>query len=267
MVPSRHFPQDDGFLTSNFRFLFRLSVRLSAPTIPQCLDSLSSTPSIPIFLKYDGYASFAATIQDNLHTDHGVLGFSGTFEVRQLSYNFLTGLLTIKMPRFAHETIAGLFKTIVDKQLFAMCEPDACWAPESTDYLAVVLEFGALESAPRLVIDARGWLETRGMAVKACIMINLSQANHLIFDVWQHGRRTYAVSSRNLPSPAVRTDPISLAVFADEIRLEFAMFVARPAATNLEQGIVMGRSLLVAFANRFWRHQNWCLHIKVSARQ
>jgi hypothetical protein len=63
-------------------------------------------------LKYDGYASFAATLQHSLHTDHDVLDFSGVsaedfqslasdnhrpLKYAKLSYNFSTGLLTIKM--------------------------------------------------------------------------------------------------------------------------------------------------------------------------
>lgn len=86
-------------------------------------------------LKYDWYASFAAALQDNLHTDHEVLDFSGVsaedfrflpsdnnrpLKSARLSCNFSNGLLTVRMPRFAHEITTGLFKAIVDNQLFAM---------------------------------------------------------------------------------------------------------------------------------------------------
>ncbi|KAL4943630.1 hypothetical protein BDV06DRAFT_189533 [Aspergillus oleicola] len=205
MEPSRHLPQDDSILTSN--------------SSESSLDFCSNNTAMPGFaipnpfctdlLKYDRYASFAATLHDNLHTDHEVLDFSGVsaedfnflasdsnrpLKSAKLSYNFLTRCLTIKIPGFAHETITGLFKAMVDKQLFEVGvfnefipraslltvlgnwakEPDACWAPESTDDLTVVLEVGASESAPRLAINARGWLETPGTTVKACITINLS---------------------------------------------------------------------------------------------
>lgn len=264
------------------------------------------TPSHTNLLKYEGYASFAAALQDNLHTGHEVLEFSGVsakdFEFlasdlnrplksAKLSYNFLTKLLTVKMPGFAHETLTGLFKAMVDQQLFAMGvfnefvpraslltvlgnwakEPDACWAPELTDDLTVVLEVGASESAPQLAINAKGWLETPRTTVKTCITINLSRANNLTIEVWQLGRRVYAVSSRNLPSSAVRVQHVEIlngeagpeihgwkidqnsdALPTDEVQLDFAMFVGRPAATNLEQDIVIDRNLLMAFANRFW---------------
>ncbi|KAL4818653.1 hypothetical protein BDW67DRAFT_157064 [Aspergillus spinulosporus] len=268
----------------------------------------TTTPSGTSALKYDGYASFAATLQDNLHSGHEVLDFSGVsaedfnflasdshrpLKSAKFTYNFLTGLLTIRMSRFAHDTITGLFRAMVDKQLFTMGiydevlplaspltvldnwakEPDACWAPESTGNLTVVLEVGASESAPRLAIDAKAWLETPGTTVKACIIIDISQANSLIIEVWQLGRRAYTVSSRNLPSPAMRvqhveifdgevepqihgwkTDQDSGVAFTDEIRLEFAILAGRPPATNLEQDVVMDRSILIAFAKRFWCH-------------
>lgn len=107
------------------------------------------------------------------------------------------------------------------------------------------LEVGASESAPRLAINARGRLETPRTTVKACITIDIIQANNLVIEVWQLGRRSCTVSSRNPPSPAMRvqhveifdgeaepqihgweTDQDSRVAFTDEIRLEFAMFVA-----------------------------------------
>jgi hypothetical protein len=48
-----------------------------------------------------------------------------------------------------------------------------------------------------------------------------------------------------------KTDQDSRVAFTDEISLEFATFGGRPAATNLEQDVVMDRSILVAFARRF----------------
>lgn len=270
---------------------------------------VTPVPAHTNLLKYDGYSSFAAVLQNNPHTGREVVEFSGVsaneFEFlasdrnrplksAKLSYNFLTEVLTIKMPGYAHEVITGLFKAMVDQQLFAMDvssefvplaspltvlgnwakEPDACWALESTGDLTVVLEVGASESAPRLAVDARGWLETLGTAVKACITIDLSRANNITIDVWRLRRRFYAMSTRNLPSLAVRVQHVEIlnretgpeidgwttdenpdAAPTDEIRLDFAMFVGRPATTGCEQDIVIDRNLLMEFANRFWRHQ------------
>ncbi|PYH89151.1 hypothetical protein BO71DRAFT_403284 [Aspergillus ellipticus CBS 707.79] len=298
MESSPCLPQHDSVFTSNFS---SNEAKMPGLVIP--------THTHTNLMKYNGYASFVASLRDNLHTGLEVLEFSGVsandFEFlssdrnrplksAKFSYNFLTELLTIKMPGFAHETLTGLFKAMIDKQLFAMGvfdelipraslltvlgnwakEPDACWAPESTDDLTVVLEVGASESAPRLAIDARGWLETPGTTVRTCITIDLSRENNLTIDVWRLGRRAYAVSSRNLPSPAVRvqrveilsgeagpeicgwkTDQNTDTIPTDEIRLDFAMFVGRPAATDPEQDIVIDRNLLMTFANRFWRYQ------------
>ncbi|KAL2829267.1 hypothetical protein BDW59DRAFT_142407 [Aspergillus cavernicola] len=310
MEPSRHLPQHDGILTSDFSN-FSSDFCSNKITMPGfVIPNPNPNPIRPNILKYDGYASFAAALQDNLQTCHEVLEFSGVstddfnflssdsnrpLKSAKLSYNFLTGFLTIKMPMLAHEIITGLFKALVDRQLLAMGvfdefiplaspltvlgnwakEPDACWAPESTDDLTVVLEVGTSESARQLAIDARGWLETPGTTVEACITINLSRANNLIITVWQLGKRVYAVSSRNIPSSAVRVQQIEIlngdagsevhgwkiyhnssSVSTDEIRLDFSMFVGRPAATNIEHDIVMDKNLLIAFADRFWRHQS-----------
>lgn len=86
-------------------------------------------------LKYDGYASFVAALQENLHDGREAVEFLGVsakdfdflssdhhkpLKSIKLSYNFLTGLLRVKMSGFSHETIAGLFRAMVDRQLFAM---------------------------------------------------------------------------------------------------------------------------------------------------
>ena len=149
------------------------------------------TPVRTNLLKYDGYSSFAAVLQSHLHTGRELVGFSGVtadefnflasdcnrpLKSAKFSYNFLTEVLMIKMPVYARGVISDLFRNIVDKQLFAMDvsnefltlaspltvldnwakEPDACWSPESTGDLTVVLEVGAsLESAARLAIDAK----------------------------------------------------------------------------------------------------------------
>lgn len=148
-------------------------------------------------------------------------------------------------------------------------EPDACWSPESTGDLTVVLEVGAsLESAARLAIDAKTWLESPGTTVKACITIDLSGANNITIDV-------YTISTRNRLSRAIQAQHAEIVNSSemgpkiygwatnentdssptDEIRLDFAMFVGRPATTAREKDIIIDRNLLIQFANRFWYHQ------------
>ncbi|KAL4784101.1 hypothetical protein BJX76DRAFT_367850 [Aspergillus varians] len=277
-----------------------------SPRLPQHDSNETMIPGLFIpthahtgLLKYDGYPSFVASLQRNLYTGCEVLEFSGSDSNRPLksakfSYNFLTKLLIIKMPGLAHETLTGLFKAMIDKQLVTMGvfdelvpraspmavmgnwakEPNACWAPESTDDLSVVLEVGASESAPQLAIDARGWLETPGTTVKICITIDLGPENNLTIDMWRLGRRVYTVSSRNLPSPAIRMQHVKIlhgetgpeihgwkidqstgAIPTHEIRLDFTTFVGRPAVTDFEQDIVIDRNRLIKFANKFWCHQ------------
>ncbi|KAL4981361.1 hypothetical protein BDW68DRAFT_193001 [Aspergillus falconensis] len=174
------------------------------------------TPFCTNLLKYNRYANYEVPAFSGISIeDFKFLSSNSNRPMKstKLLYNFLTGLLTIKMPDFAHKTIIGLFKAIVDKQLFIM------GVPESTDDLTAVLEVSILKSALRLAIYVRGLLEMPRTTVKVCIMINLSQANNLIIDIY--GWKT----NQNLH-----------AVFTEEIWLEFVMFVG---------------NLLVTFVNRF----------------
>ncbi|KAL4766518.1 uncharacterized protein BDW70DRAFT_4758 [Aspergillus foveolatus] len=71
MEPSHHLPQDDDVSSSCFSEAIRFysnNTAMSRLVIP----SLSGAS----VLKYDWYASYAAILQDNLHTDHEVLDFS-----------------------------------------------------------------------------------------------------------------------------------------------------------------------------------------------
>ncbi|GIK03242.1 hypothetical protein Aspvir_007311 [Aspergillus viridinutans] len=261
------------------------------------------------YLDYKGYESFVASIEDSLNTSCDFIQFSNvsakdfeflasdknrTLKSARFSYNFVTECLTIKMPQWDHKELAGLFRAMIDEQLFSMLvsgefislsspltvlgswakEPDAAWSPESTGNLTVVLEVGDSESAQQLAINARGWLESPGTTAETCITIDLSEENNLTIDVWRLDRRVYAVSTRRLPSPAVRVQHVKILngdagpqidgwkmdenmgeIPTDEIQLDFAMFVGRRATTSIEQDIVISRDLLMAFANRFWRRQ------------
>lgn len=298
MDPSLHLPKDTSILGSTFT---------NRTTTPRFL--LPSLSNNDVF-DYNGYASFAATLQDNLNTGREVLEFSDVtaedfrfltadnnrpLKSARFSYNFPAQSLTIRMPHFAHEIILGLFKALIDSQLFAMGvsdefmplvapltvlgnwtkEPDACWVPESVNDPTVVLEVGVSESSRRLAIDARGWLETPGTTVKACITIYLGRANNIIIDVWNLGRRTYTVSSRNQPSLAVRVQHVEIYKVqdepqirgwrtsetsagticrTDEIRLDFGVFIGRQVATDQERDVVINKDDLATFAERVWCH-------------
>lgn len=65
MERSPRLPQHDGIFTSNSSN----ETKIPGFVIP--------TPAHTNVLKYDGYASFAAALQENLHTSREVVGFSG----------------------------------------------------------------------------------------------------------------------------------------------------------------------------------------------
>ncbi|KAE8331764.1 hypothetical protein BDV39DRAFT_200907 [Aspergillus sergii] len=112
---------------------------------------------------------------------------------------------------FAHMLIVELFKLRIHDKLVALdveedVYPSGSFSSRYGDW-GVVLEVGTSETAGRLEGDARGWLESSGSSVKACITINLED-NRLIFDVWQPGWRVYQLSSRNSLCPAGMTQRV-----------------------------------------------------------
>ncbi|PYI02625.1 hypothetical protein BO78DRAFT_453540 [Aspergillus sclerotiicarbonarius CBS 121057] len=260
--------------------------------------------------KYEGLSHFTALVRKCLSTDIQILEFCevsaddfdilSSDEARPLksakfSYNFSTGILQVRMPHSAHETVTGLFRSLIDKELFSMrvekevyCqssplteigvwakEPDACWIPDDIDEPSVVLEVGASESTPHLATSARGWIEAAGSSVMACIAINISPANDLVIDVWKKGERTYGMTLRNAHVPAIRQQHIEIkndlsdpevhgwrvnedssVVPADEILLEFPLLVGRPAHNDWEHDVLLDRSVLIELATRFLRKQS-----------
>ncbi|RHZ50063.1 uncharacterized protein CDV56_102405 [Aspergillus thermomutatus] len=204
-------------------------------------------PGGTICLKYAGYDHFVATVSHHYdllqrrETTQQYLEFSGVtssqFETLssdrtrpckfiRLGYHYPSQVLLVKiMPGWDHEEIAGLFRMMIDEQLFSMQlsrefivmqspinrlgdwakEPDICWAPRATSSsLTCVVEVGTSESASQLAIDARGWLETPGATVRAVLTISLDFNDLITIEVWELGNRASAIGTRNMPSSASR---------------------------------------------------------------
>jgi hypothetical protein len=258
--------------------------------------------------EYKDYEDYILTIEDGLDTHAPFIIFTNVspevFEFlaadenrilksARFRYNFVTKHLILKMPEWDHETLAGLFRGMIDAQLIRMGvsdeftsisspkirlgdwvkEPDMAWSPEITANVSVVLEVGSSEPSQQLKIEARGWVEPPGTPVQTCITIDLTPQNNITIDIWRLDGRLCRVSSRRSPSTAIVMQHIEIVrqnqqaqvngwkrdqhlnqIATDRIELDFSMFVGRHA-TNLEQDILISRDSLLAFAARFWDRQ------------
>ena len=136
----------------------------------------------------------------------------------RFSYNLETGTLVAKVvPTRAYELAAAKFQTLIEFKLAAMNlddeveplgsttvtlgswkkEADCSWAPGSRGIeFTLVVEVGLLESARRLDLDARGWLESSGSPVKIVVTININRTNpEIIIHRWELLPRDYLVST------------------------------------------------------------------------
>ncbi|KAE8345754.1 hypothetical protein BDV24DRAFT_159088 [Aspergillus arachidicola] len=295
MDPSCHLPQHDGTLAENFSG-FSPDLHLDN-TMSRCNNP---NPVRTNSFEYKGYTSFIATIlQNRHHNELKILEFSNVtakdFEVIspdhrplksiRLTYNYATKALAVKMLGCPHEFITRLFEYRIHDNLIALNveedvnptgaytstfgdwakEPDSSWNFAMTNERRVVLEVGSSETAARLKGDARGWLESTGSSVVACVTINIEE-NSLIFDVWQRGSRTYPISSRNFLCPAIKTQHVeiingrgdfqirryklagSTTVVTEELRFKLELFTAKTS----EEDLVITRTDLLKLAKRFW---------------
>lgn len=217
------------------------------------------------------------------------------------SYDNRTRILLVKlMPGPDHEVTIGVFREMVNDELAAMrvkheCliqsspethlgnwtkEPDTSWGPKATGNLQFVLEVGVSESAQRLAIDARGWLETPGTTVRTVVTISLGNYdddNVIEKPITIGVYNAYPTGSRNMSHSAFQTvsitisrppgatmptlsgvlkDPVTQAeTLTDEIRLSFEMFVGRSPNGGSEGDIILTKNLLLEFAEDVWGQQ------------
>ncbi|RAK94650.1 hypothetical protein BO79DRAFT_133511 [Aspergillus costaricaensis CBS 115574] len=261
-------------------------------------------------LKYDGSRKFTNTLKEHLSEGTNILVFSEVtkddfsvlssskarpFRSVKYAYNSLSRTLTCRMPKTPHEDVTGQFRRLIEKQLMLMgvdCEvenqsspltqigcwtkePDTCWIPRDTDTPSVVLETGASETAAHLTNSARGWLETPGSTVLACITIKIGQGNVLNIDVWRHGLRRHGMATRYRHAPAVVQQHITImddpagpqiegwkldddlrVVNTTELLFDFSTFTKRPPENDLEHDIVIEYDMLDQLGATFFRNQH-----------
>lgn len=141
-------------------------------------------------------------------------------------------VLTAKVvPGFDHEYTAGLFRMMIDKEIFTMgieddvaaCsspltavgrwrkEPDACWIPTGANQPTVVTEVGLSESASQLIQDARGWLETAGSSTRIAFTISVSRNSYRVtIGAWELANRASSITTRSSSMTATRISSIIL---------------------------------------------------------
>ncbi|PTU17848.1 hypothetical protein P175DRAFT_0535590 [Aspergillus ochraceoroseus IBT 24754] len=210
-------------------------------------SSIYHVPDGTIYLKYAGDGHFV----------EAVYHYYALLQRREIAQQYL---------EFSGVT-SSQFETLSDRN-----------CPGSTTATFVV-EIGTSESASRLAIDARGWLETPGATVRTALTISLNYNNDddlITIEVWKVDDRNSAISTGNMPLSAFRIllmdilrapgatvptssgrlmDPVTQAVTpTDEVRLDFDIFVGRQAAGIMEGDVILTR--LIQFAKDFWEPRN-----------
>ncbi|KAJ5281418.1 hypothetical protein N7478_006790 [Penicillium angulare] len=219
---------------------------------------------------------------------------SRTSKYSRLSYNAETRILIAKvMPNPAHELAIRLFDELISFELRAINvrrevkplgsttvtvgnwkkEADCCWAPDLTNprRLSFVMEVGLSESARRLALDARGWLETYSSSVKLVVTIGIKRETpEIVFHRWELISREYGVQTRSSPPQAHRTAFLKLSrtnnatiitgesylngtiTATTQLDLSFDKIVNRPPHQPLERDLVVSEQELRSFAEDIW---------------
>jgi hypothetical protein len=222
---------------------------------------------------------------------------SRTSKYSRLLYNTETRILIAKiMPNTAHELAIRLFDSLIFRKLGAMNvyddvlplgsttvtvgnwkkEADSCWAPASTNArLSFVVEVGLSESARRLALNARGWLETHSSSVKLIVTISIKRETpEIVLHRWELVSRGYGVLTRASPLSARRTAFLRLSRTNDatlitgesymngtitattQLDLSFEKVVGRPPHQTLEKDFVITEQELKSFAEKIWSMQS-----------
>ncbi|KAJ5762025.1 uncharacterized protein N7511_005407 [Penicillium nucicola] len=215
----------------------------------------------------------------------------------RLLYNAEMRILIAKvMPNPAHELAIRSFDSLIFLELRAMNvhndvwpfgsttvtvgnwkkEADCCWAPASTNVrLSFVVEVGLLESARRLALDARGWLETHSSSVKLVVTISIKPNNpEIVLHRWELVSLGHGVLTRSSPLSARRTASLKLSRTNDativtgesymngtntattQLDLSFDKVVGRPPHRPLEKDLKISEQELRSFAEKIWSAQS-----------
>jgi hypothetical protein len=265
------FPEE----TEVFQYTNLLSVRKRMNDRRNALERKQSS---------DQYLVFTDTPKgtfDKLSSDS-----SPTTHWSRLLYNQKDATLIIKiMLGLFHEFVAALFQRPIEHQIMQMSlhdqvhllgaarvqfgdfikEPDVSWAPEILFPNPIcVLEIGLSESAPRLAIDARGWLESPSSTVKLAIIIKVNRTTpKIIFNRWELVTRQDPPRTRfSYPTAScVQTARASYLNGSTTVTggfiLPFEKLVGRPANQNnpIEQDFIFTQQDLQTLSEKVWKLQ------------
>lgn len=214
----------------------------------------------------------------------------------RLLYNSETRILIAKvMPNPAHEFTVRSFDSLVSGALYAMGvendvwnlgsttvtigawkkEADCCWATApTTASLSLVVEVSLSESASRLALDARSWLETQASSVELVITITIKRnAPEIDLQRWELVPRQYGARTRLSLLSARPTATLKLSRVNDatmitgeselngiiaaitHLELSFDKVVGRAPHRRGERDLVISEQQLRNFAERIWRIQ------------
>ncbi|EAW13241.1 uncharacterized protein ACLA_016870 [Aspergillus clavatus NRRL 1] len=225
--------------------------------------------------------------------------WSRTSKSSRFFTNAETRILIVKfMPGPAHELAIRRFDLLISLELRAMNvdndmsslgsttvtvgnwtkEADCCWAPASPNVrLSFVVEVGLSESARKLALDARGWLETYSSPVKLVVTISINRDTpEIILHRWELAPpQGYRVITRSGSIPARRTAFLKLSrtnnttsvtgesdrngttTTTTQLDLPFDKIVGRPPHQPLERDLMITEHELRRFAEDIWIHQSF----------
>jgi hypothetical protein len=214
----------------------------------------------------------------------------------RLLYNTETRILIAKViPNPAHQLAIRSFDLLISLELHTMNvhhdvlpfgsttvtvgnwkkEADCCWAPASTNLrLSFVVEVGLSESARRLALDARSWLETQSTSVKLIVTISIKRETpEIVLHRWELVSRGYSILTRSTLSARrtaflrlSRTNDTTIVTGASymngtitataQLDLSFDKIVGRHPHQTLEKDLVISEQELRNFAESIWTVQS-----------
>ncbi|PSS09275.1 hypothetical protein M430DRAFT_53800 [Amorphotheca resinae ATCC 22711] len=209
-----------------------------------------------------------------------------TSRTTRILYSWKTHTLILKiMPYIAHETAKEELKLCIGIQITTMGlggelypigqttirfgdftkEPDGGWARLSQNpNPSFVLEIGLSESSGRLVLDARGWLESTGSTVQIAVTIMVNRKKpEIVVQRWEIVPRVYSVRTRASHPPASCTQEVrshylnQTILVTGGLVIPFNKVVGRPANQPLEQDFVITRQDLEDLSRKVWTVQKF----------
>jgi hypothetical protein len=207
-----------------------------------------------------------------------------TSRTTRIFYSWKTHTLILKIiPFAAHEIAKEEFKLCIGVQIIKMGlrgeldpigetgirfgdfmkEPNAGWARLSqTPNPSFVLETGLSESSGRLVLDARGWLESIGSTVQIAVTMMVNRKKpEIVVQRWEVLPRVYY--TRACLSPTSCTQEVrshysnQTIMVTGDLVIPFNKVVGRPANQPSEQDFVITQQELKLISRKVWNVQNF----------